>query len=564
MDPASVWQSPNHLFDQRASARRRGGRGRAPPSGLLTEEDRAALVERHGRANVQAMETQARALFDSIDTVHDGTLDLAEFAKALGVLGARSGADEGGLASFMFRAVDVDGNGRIGFREFLEWNLIMVCGSRDERLRFGFDICDFNHDGVVDRTELRTLIESMFSVLSGLTLDAHNPDIDGFVDGLFSGFHDDGDSKLTWEEYRQACYQMGEQMTHLGATDTLVRSDSREVESNARKQEAQKALGSRLCVCKPIDSALVCRTLTSGALRVLLLNCCVRVDGCRFFGQEKWEFMLTLMLGLQIAVEESKKALDRVVHTRLARSWSESAQHKSESEPIPQYTYPIPSAAGTRQQANAKRCAELVLGISTDDDFPASQSLLDEFIAAAKDEERGDALARALVVRLHDPSPTVALKVIRAVRSIGNDATDGRLPAALMARFESAGVLREAQRLQSEKWEPVVRQAACGLCELMYHSSASAAVAESRSSSRLRTLVAGVRDAVVDAGDGDPDGGLLVEPSSSGSASITVIGPVIFREIRESFGISSQVFLASLGVRQVIGTFSMHIIYLSI
>eukprot|EP01043_Picozoa_sp_COSAG02_P005384 COSAG02_NODE_145_length_34010_cov_7.359696_17_plen_331_part_00 len=292
--------------------------------------------------------------------------------------------------------------------------------------------------------------------------------------------------------------------------------------------------------------------------------------------------MLTLMLGLQIAVEESKKDLDRVVHRRLSRSWSEDALNKSESEPIPEYTYPIPSAGDSRQQDNARKCGELVLGISTNDDVPASELLLDEFIAAAKDEERGDALARALVLRLHDPPPTVALKVIRAIRSIGNDATDGRLPAAVMARFESAGVLREAQKLQmSEKWqmEPAVRQAACGLCDLMYHSSATAAVAESHNSRRLRerakSIAAGVRDAVVDVADaalhdvaepangsGEADAAPLLAPcSSSGmaSASITVIGPILFREIRESFGISSQVFLASLGVRQVIGTLSMHI-----
>lgn len=289
--------------------------------------------------------------------------------------------------------------------------------------------------------------------------------------------------------------------------------------------------------------------------------------------------MLTLMLGLQIAVEESKKDLDRAVHRRLSRSWSEDTHTGSESEPIPEHTYSIPSAGDSRQQDNAKKCGELVLGISSDDDVPASQSLLEEFIDAAKDEERGDALARALAVRLHNPTPAVALKVIRAIRSIGNAATDGRLPAALMARFESAGVLREAQELQqSEKWkmEPAVCQAACGLCDLMYHSSASAAVAESHSSGglreRARSLAAGVRDAVVDAADaalndgavltnsggatpGSEDASPSVEPSSKvASASITVVGPVLFREIRECFGISSQVFLASLGVRQVIGT----------
>ena len=271
--------------------------------------------------------------------------------------------------------------------------------------------------------------------------------------------------------------------------------------------------------------------------------------------------MLTLMLGLQIAVEESKKDLDRVVHRRLSCSWSHDTLDKSESEPIPEYTYPIPSAGDSRQQDNAKKCGELVLGISTNDHVPASQALLDEFIVTAKDEERGDALARALAIRLHDASPTVALKVIRAIRSIGNDTTDGRLPAALMARFEVAGVLREIQELQQSekrKREPAVRQAACGLCDLMYHSSASAAVAASHSSTGLRerakSLAAGVREAVVDVADTALNDAPVSTSETAPGASITVIGPVLFREIRESFGISSQVFLASLGVRQVIGT----------
>ena len=114
------------------------------------------------------------------------------------------------------------------------------------------------------------------------------------------------------------------------------------------KQEAQKAPGSRL-----------------------------------FFGQEKWEFMLTLMLGLQIAVEESKKTLDPVVHWRLSRSWSEAGaggpagepsgdrprvsrdglretERLRETEPILEQTYRIPSAWDSRQADNAKKCSGLV------------------------------------------------------------------------------------------------------------------------------------------------------------------------------------------------------------
>ena len=82
--------------------------------------------------------------------------------------------------------------------------------------------------------------------------------------------------KAAWEEYREACTSMGDRMAHLGAHEKLTRSKSADRVAGARKSHAMKSMGSRL-----------------------------------FFGQERWEFMLTLMLGLQIAVEDSKEELDR-------------------------------------------------------------------------------------------------------------------------------------------------------------------------------------------------------------------------------------------------------------
>jgi hypothetical protein len=59
----------------------------------------------------------------------------------------------------------------------------------------------------------------------------------------------------------------------------------------------------------------------------------------------------------------------------------------------------IPSAWDSRQADNAKKCSDLVLAVSSDDRALASQCSLDDFIAAAKDAELGDFLARALAVR---------------------------------------------------------------------------------------------------------------------------------------------------------------------
>ena len=270
-----VPESPIAIFDKRTSLPSYSLSRTKSVGNALTAAEREELGRKYGAENVDSMEEEAKEVFASIDNVADGALDLKEFASALGTLGARAGTDEGGLASFMFRAVDRDNSGTIAFKEFLEWTLRMTCGSREEKLRFGFDICDFNHDGTIDRAELTRLIQSMMQVLSGLSLDSHSKDIDYFVDELF-GFDTDADAGLSWEEYREACDAMGDRMAHLGAHTKLTRSESAGRVAGARKSHAMKSMGSRL-----------------------------------FFGQERWEFMLTLMLGLQIAVEDSKEELDR-------------------------------------------------------------------------------------------------------------------------------------------------------------------------------------------------------------------------------------------------------------
>lgn len=86
----------------------------------------------------------------------DGQLQAAEFKMCLGAMG-------GGVTSefpqVLFSAIDKDKSGTISFAEFMNWLLTMTHGTDEEKLRYGFDLCDQNKDGRIDKADLLTTIE---------------------------------------------------------------------------------------------------------------------------------------------------------------------------------------------------------------------------------------------------------------------------------------------------------------------------------------------------------------------------------------------------------------------
>ena len=503
----------------------------------LSAAQRTKLAAQFGRENVDDVEAGARALFRQVDTEKNGLLGRDEFHAVLGALGAMSTPGSGGLGDFMFRAVDYDDSGSVGFVEFLEWMLTMTSGSREQKLRFGFKICDFDRSGDVHRDELSDLLQSMFQVLSGLSLDVHNTEIAEFVDKLFTSFDKDQSGTLTWEEYKRACEQESIYFESLMGHTATQRADSCAAASGAvvtadADATGANARGSRL-----------------------------------FFGQEKWEFMLTLMLGLQIAIEATED-LDVAEDSALLRSWSDSSPLDSTAdatataavsdvegdtdegdEPIAEHEYKFPLRVNSKEAQENAHCAGLVAAVTTARGEPgatAPEKDLAAMLHAAQRPELSVALSRALADRLHHQHATVKLKAMAAIRAIANQQTSGKIPLHLLPAMESVGVLREL-RAARDNYTAVdlavveaqkVKAAAAATMALIVGSSA-----KPQRSIRGGGGLAGSVIASKAAADSE---------SESERASITVIGGAVFRKIRKAFGIGSASFLRSLGVRQIL------------
>jgi Ca2+-binding EF-hand superfamily protein len=211
---------------------------------MLEDKERAKLQVKWGPLFEQAVD-EAHAIFKKMLKNDAGKLTKEEFAHALRFMQADRNSAAGSrgkqaydrLIDFMFFAIDLDGQGMISFYEFVEWMLMMTAGTYEDKLRWGFIMCDMDRDGRVVRTEVTALLTSMFSVLTGLRLDYHNPYVDMFVHDLFeytatnsSGKQSDGDWSeergLTWEEYRAGCLRNTDVLSMLHSAKESYRCSS--------------------------------------------------------------------------------------------------------------------------------------------------------------------------------------------------------------------------------------------------------------------------------------------------------------------------------------------------
>uniref|UniRef100_A0A0G4FHK8 EF-hand domain-containing protein n=1 Tax=Chromera velia CCMP2878 TaxID=1169474 RepID=A0A0G4FHK8_9ALVE len=127
----------------------------------------------------------------------DGVIDLEEFSSALGM-------EVNELSRQLFRSFDVNSDGVLNFREFLQGLSIMVLGSEKERLRLAFNIYDIDRDGSISRDELYSLCRSC---LSGTSVAMTDETVHKLVDAALLSADLDGNGVIDIDEFEQLTRQ---------------------------------------------------------------------------------------------------------------------------------------------------------------------------------------------------------------------------------------------------------------------------------------------------------------------------------------------------------------------
>ncbi|CAN9506655.1 unnamed protein product [Ophioblennius macclurei] len=135
-----------------------------------------------------------------------GLLFLHEFKRFFGVDPTGEASE---YAENMFRAFDTNGDNTIDFLEFVAALNLVFRGDLEHKLRWSFKVYDKDSNGFVDRTELRSIMDSIYRCKIGSKADATEAQltVDEVVDRILAAVDSDGDGNITMEEFIRGAQQ---------------------------------------------------------------------------------------------------------------------------------------------------------------------------------------------------------------------------------------------------------------------------------------------------------------------------------------------------------------------
>ncbi|TMW61506.1 hypothetical protein Poli38472_012697 [Pythium oligandrum] len=134
----------------------------------------------------------------------DGLIDRSEFQTALGFT-----VKESLYVDRIFQLFDANNDSFIGFDEFLQSiSVLSSKGSTEEKLKFSFDVLDFDRDGKLSKQELLSMLEACIQENS---ISIPKECLETIVDKTIQDVDLDKDGFISYDEYKQ----LGESNPHM-------------------------------------------------------------------------------------------------------------------------------------------------------------------------------------------------------------------------------------------------------------------------------------------------------------------------------------------------------------
>ena len=113
--------------------------------------------------------------------------------------------DASKFANHVFRTFDRDGNGSIDFREFICGLSITCHGTKEDKLRWAFNMYDVDGSGTITEDELVEIIKSIYKMMQGTDqADLATEPPHKLANQLFKKMDEDGDGEVTIDEFVEA------------------------------------------------------------------------------------------------------------------------------------------------------------------------------------------------------------------------------------------------------------------------------------------------------------------------------------------------------------------------